>query len=130
MQSIGGNLENHPSCLSLLPTWLLAILMIIAINSYGVVGLMLGLVLLTVGQRVRGEHDQIFAKRVLQSKRWKAFFTIYYLFILGPIVIYSVLEHIYLSRLPVMVFVLLLGFPVIVAMLINDLSNCGNKQNR
>jgi len=119
---------GRPSCFALLATWLLAILMVAVINKYGTIGLIPGLILLSIGQFIRGEHDRICAQRILQSQKWKSFFATYYLLVLGPIVVYAAINHIYLSRLPIALFVLLLGFPVIFAALVNDVTTCREQQ--
>jgi len=123
-------MDSRPSCLALFATWLLAILMVTVIGIYGIAGLFPSLILLLVGQRIRGEHDRISAQRILQSQRWKAFFVAYYLLILGPIVVYSAIEHIYLSRLPVALFILMIGFPVVIAALVNDVTSCQKSKGK
>lgn len=95
---------------------------VVSIN--GIAGLLLGVILVKVGQPLREEHDRKCIKRILMSKKWKSFFVVYYLLILGPIVVYSAIEHIYLSRLPMAIFILMIGFPVIVAALVNDVQTC------
>ncbi len=117
-------MENKPSCRALMTSWVLAILMIALVGIYGRTGLFFGLILLLVGERIRGDHDRLLVQRILQHQKWRIFFIGYYLLFLGPIVIYSVLEHIYLSNLPIALFVLMIGFPVIIAVLINDVTIC------
>ncbi len=119
---------GRPSCFALLTTWLLAILMVAVIDIYGIAGLLPASILLLVGQGTRREHDRLCAQRIFQSQKWKSFFATYYLLVLGPIVLYAAINHIYLSRLPIAIFVLLLGFPVILAALVNDLSTCRKQQ--
>jgi len=119
-------MDNKPSCLSLVSTWLMAILIVAVVSKNGVVGLLLGFILVIIGQPIREEHDRKCLERILLSKAWKSFFVSYYLLILGPIVAYSVTKHIYLSRLPIAVFVIMIGFPVIVTALVNDITTCRN----
>jgi hypothetical protein len=117
-------MENKPSCRALMVSWLLAILMVAVISIYGRIGLFPGVILLLVAERIRGDHDDLFLQQIFQHQKWRIFIAGYYLLFLGPIVIYSVLEHIYLSDLPIALFVLMGGFPIIIAVLLNDVTTC------
>lgn len=111
------------SCKSLFISWSLAVIGLWLMTSYGHIGLLLALVPLAIAQNMRLEHDRAMYQRIRESKGWMGFAMLYYVLLL-VVVVLSLARGTRLEDLPFVYFVILIMFPIFVAMIANDLRIC------
>lgn len=114
---------NNQSCLTLLVSWILLGSALLLAQQFGQLGLVAGLVPIGIAQRLRLAHDRALLERVRTHSGWITFILLYYA-IFGVVVVVSAVKGIKLYHLPLVMFLLVIFFPILVACVVNDLKTC------
>jgi hypothetical protein len=98
--------------------------MILLVDKWGNAGLVAALFPMGIGYRIRRQHDRSTMEYYRAGSVGRKLFILYYIPFLGSVVIYCAINRINLANLPVFSFLLLLFFPILVVMVLNDLKAC------
>jgi len=121
-------MSNNPDCRALLISWTLAAVGVYLISVFERGGVLLAIIPIAIAQNMRLAHDQIMFERIRHSSWWMRFSGVYY-FVLLMVSIVSVRKDIQLIDMPFIYFVLMILFPFLLAMIVNDLAQC-SRANR
>lgn len=115
--------KNNPLCRKLLVSWSLTIVGLLLMTVYGHFGLIMAIVPVAIAQNMRREHDKGVLERFREQKIWKGFALAYYVGLL-IVTIIALVRGIRLDQLPILLFIIMIMFPVFVGMIANDLRVC------
>lgn len=122
---------NKPSCSALVISWILIVAMVLLVDRWGNAGLVAALLPMGIAYLIRGQHDKSTKEYLGPGSVGRKLFILYYIPILGSTVIYCAVHRINLAKLPTFTFMLLLFFPILVVMILNDLKTClGSNQSK
>lgn len=115
--------KNDSLCRKLLVSWSLTIVGLLLMTFYGHFGLIMAIVPVAIAQNMRREHDKGVLERFREQKIWKGFALAYYVGLL-IVTIIALVRGIRLDQLPILLFIIMIMFPVFVGMIANDLRVC------
>lgn len=110
-------MERGHNCLVVLVSWALLAL---GLYAYERVGLAAAAIPFGIGGYLRRHHDRQLRDVLFANRGWKVFAAIYYLGLL----IVSFLYNDSLARLEMVLFVAVICFPFLLAIVINDVLTC------
>lgn len=100
-------------------------------NSYGHIGLLLAVVPLVIAQNIRLEHDRAMYQRIRENIGWMGFAMLYYVILLAVVIVSLVRGTRFdIIDLPFIYFLILIMFPIFVAMIVNDFRTCEGARSR
>jgi len=110
--------ENN--CFSILGSW---VLLFAGFYFYDIGGFMYGLAPLIGAAILRGDRDKLVKGDMWESRSWQIFMLIYY----GALFIVTLSDTSTINRKSMISFVVIIGFPVLLNILIHDLRTCLSK---
>lgn len=100
-------------------------------NSYGHIGLLLAVVPLVIAQNIRLEHDRAMYQRIRENNGWMGFAILYYVILLAVVIVSLVRGTRFdIIDLPFIYFLILIMFPIFVALIVNDFRTCEEARSR
>jgi hypothetical protein len=122
-----GDPMKTPTCRALLFSWLLLVVCISAMQLLGHVGIVIVILILPAWQGIRGGHDQEIATWLFRGPGIAPVLAAIY-YILVFIAVASVIANGHrLDHVPLAAFIIVLMFPVFVAMAVADRGVCSRR---
>lgn len=116
-------MNRNPLCRKLLVSWGLVGVGLLLMARFGQPGLLMAIVPIAFAQNLRLEHDRAAFERLYDNRIWTSFALLYYL-VLSVVTIVSLMRDIRLDDLPIVSFIIMMMFPIIVGMIVSDLNVC------
>ncbi|MBI3546324.1 MAG: hypothetical protein HY081_06985 [Gammaproteobacteria bacterium] len=119
-------MNSNLLCRKLLASWALTAIALLLMARYGHLGLLMAIVPAAIAQNIRLAHDKAAFERLREKKFWKSFALLYYLALLF-VTIFALTRDIRLDELPIVAFIVMVMFPIFVAMIVSDFQLCSDK---